>query len=167
MTKEILLQSLKDEGIAYESYEHSHVMTIAQMDEVFLPHKDAIAKNLFLRDDKKRHYYLISLPGHKRINLKALRSLLQSRPLSFANEQDLQCLLGLAPGAVTPFGLLNDAHHQVQGFLDQDFQGELIGVHPLENDQTLFLSSQDLIDYLKKRGHEINYLQIQEDLSHE
>ena len=74
-------------------------------------------KNLFLRDDKKRHYYLVVVKKDKAVDLKGLRALLGSRPLSFASEQDLSRCLGLPKGAVTPLGILNDEYAKHFSFI--------------------------------------------------
>ena len=99
------------------------------MDEiraVALPYPQWDAKNLFIRDDKKQHYYLISVKGDKRVDLKAFRKAQGLRPLSFASPDDLRAILHLTPGAVTPLGLLNDEARRVHLYVDADFQG-----HPI------------------------------------
>jgi len=70
-------------------------------------------KNLFVHDDKKRAYYLITVKGDKRADLKEFRKNNNTRPLSFASENDLMEVMQLIPGAVTPFGILNDTECKV------------------------------------------------------
>lgn len=65
------------------------------MDALELPHKEALAKNLFVRDDKMQHYYLITVKGERRVDLKEFRTTFATRRLSFANENDMQELLGV------------------------------------------------------------------------
>lgn len=79
------------------------------------PNPEADAKNLFVRDSKRRDYYLITVRGDKRVDLKQFRQQNQTRSLSFASAEELGELLGLIPGAVTPLGLLNDGEQT--GFL--------------------------------------------------
>ncbi len=69
-----------------------------------------------MRDDKRQHYYLISVKGDKRVDLKTLRRSQGTRPLSFAGEDELRDILHLKPGAVTPFALLNDAQCRTATF---------------------------------------------------
>ena len=115
--------------------EHKAVFNMAEVAEIHLPYPEANAKNLFIRDDKKRNYYLITVKGNKRVDLKAFRQQNDTRPLTFASDQDLMDMLGLIPGAVTPLGLLNDREHKVTFWLDKSFleSSGLTGVHPNVN----------------------------------
>ena len=108
MNKQEIYDYLDSLGIWYEVTEHKAVYNMAEVAEIELPYPEADAKNLFVRDDKKRNYYLITVKGSKRVNLKDFRKEHNIRPLNFANEHDLMDILGLIPGAVTPMGLLND-----------------------------------------------------------
>ena len=103
-----------------------------ELAQVTLPYPDRDAKNLFVRDDKRRNYYLITVRGDKRVNLKEFRRRQGTKPLTFASPEELQAILGLIPGAVTPFGLLNDEECRVHFYIDRDFwQGSgLIGGAP-------------------------------------
>ena len=113
MNKQEVLSLLDERGVSYELTEHKAVYNMAELAEVVLPYPEADAKNLFVRDDKKRGYYLITVRGDKRVDLKAFRQQNGTRPLSFASAEDLMARLGLIPGAVSPFGLLNDAERSV------------------------------------------------------
>ena len=110
---------------------------MAELDSVELPYPEADAKNLFVRDDKKRNYYLITVKGDKRVNLKEFRRANGLRPLSFASADDLMMIMELIPGAVTPLGLLNDSENRVKLYLDSSFGDGLIGVHPNDNTATV------------------------------
>lgn len=112
---------LRERNIGFETTEHQAVYTMEELSDVVLPYPEADAKNLFVRDDKKRQYYLITVKGDKRVDLKAFRRQHATRPLSFASENELMDILGLIPGAVTPLGILNDAEHRVQLYLDEAF----------------------------------------------
>lgn len=83
-----------------------------------------------MRDDKKRAYYLITLMGDRRVDLKEFRRRYGARPLSFASADDLGSIMGLEPGSVTPLGLLNDEGREATVFLDADLASGIIGVHP-------------------------------------
>lgn len=145
---------LDDMHIRYEVTEHPAVHDMAALRALQLPHPDCVAKNLFVRDDKRRNYYLITVKGDKRADLKALRRRCGTRPLSMAGEEELGRILGLAPGAVTPFGVLNDAERRTHVFLDEDFlqPPALIGIHPNENTATLWLRTEDLLRILAWHG---------------
>lgn len=162
MNKQEIYQLLTDEQIHYEVTEHEAVYNMADLSKVELPYPNADAKNLFVRDDKKQHYYLITVSGDKRVNLKDFRKNNGTRPLSFAPKEDLQFLLGLEPGSVTPLGLLNDTQCQVEFYLDESFltSSNIIGVHPNENTATVWLNSQDLLAILQKHGTIIHIVTI-------
>ena len=101
--------------------------------------------------------YLITVKGNKRVDLKAFRKQNDTRPLTFASDEDLMDMLGLIPGAVTPLGLLNDREHKVTFWLDKSFldASGLIGVHPNDNTATVWLKTQDLLRLLEENDTRI------------
>ena len=128
--------------------------------EILYPEYDA--KNLFVRDDKKRNYYLITVRGNKRVDLKKIRNDNNTRPLSFASEEDLMSIMNLLAGSVTPLGLLNDNELKVIFYLDKDFLNgkQIIGVHPNDNTATLWLKVTDLIDIIKEHGNKVKIIEL-------
>ena len=157
MNKQQIYDYLQENSIWHEITEHKAVYNMAELAEVPCPYPEADAKNLFVRDDKKQNYYLITVKGEKRVNLKAFRKAQGTRNLSFASAEDLMARLGLIPGAVTPLGVLNDETRSVKVFLDQDFLQEpgLVGVHPNENTATVWLKAEDLIRIIREHGNEV------------
>ena len=160
MKKNDVLKLLDEKNISYRCEEHPAVYTMEEMHALHLDGDRSIAKNLFLRDDKKRNYYLISIGTDDPVDLKSLQEILGSRRLSFASETDLKKLLKLEKGSVTPLGLLNDRNCTVQYFADLKFQNHLIGVHPMENTATVWLKTEDLMDVLRDHGSPVSYVQI-------
>lgn len=153
-SRDDVLSLLREKGIAYESVHHAAVFSIPEMEESGVPHGERIAKNLFLRDDKKRCYYLVSVRNDRHVDLKALRHIIGSRPLSFASEDDLHSILGLGRGEVTPFGLLNDTEHRAAYILDSFFSDGIIGIHPNDNTETVFIPAAELLAIMKENGTE-------------
>ena len=153
MTKQQVYQWLNEQGISYEIAEHPAVFNMEEMHAVKLPHPSADAKNLFVRDDKKQNYYMITVKGDKRVNLKAFQRAQGLRRLTFASSEDLRRLLGLIPGAVTPLGLLCDEDRKVTFYLDEDFADGLVGVHPCDNTATVFLKAEDLMRLVREHGN--------------
>ena len=161
MNKQEVYDFLTSRGIEYEVTEHGAVFNMEEMSHVELLHPEADAKNLFVRDDKKRNYYLITVRGDKRVDLKKFREEHSTRQLSFASENDLMSLLDLIPGAVTPLGILNDSEKKVKLFLDEELlKCGLIGVHPNDNTATVWLKTTDLIEIIKEHGNEIEAVRI-------
>ena len=157
MNKQQIYDYLQENSIWHEITEHKAVYNMAELAEVPCPYPEADAKNLFVRDDKKQNYYLITVKGEKRVNLKAFRKAQGTRNLSFASAEDLMERLGLIPGAVTPLGVLNDETRSVKAFLDRDFLQEpgLVGVHPNDNTATVWLKTEDLIRIIREHGNEV------------
>lgn len=138
MGKQEVVALLNERGVTFDMVEHEAVYTMEGMDELQLPFAQEVVKNLFLRDDKKRNYYLVVMPEDKPANIKELRATLEARPLRFASEEDLAKYLGVIAGAVTPFGALNDPEGIVQVVFDEDLRSYSgLGVHPNDNTATL------------------------------
>lgn len=161
MNKQELLAFLDERGIEYERVEHNQVFTVDDMIEADLPHPDAIAKNLFIRDDKKKNFYLITVLEEKRVDLKEFRKNFETRPLTFASEELLDAKMQLIRGSVTPFGLLNNEEVDIVFYMDSDFLKKgVIGIHPNFNDCTLFLNPEDVIMLVKEHGNEVHVIDI-------
>ena len=162
MNKKEVYEYLKEKNIWHEITEHKPVYNMEELLEIDIPYPEADAKNLFIRDDKKRNYYLITVRGDKKVNLKGFRKNNNMRPLSFASESDLMDIMNLIPGAVTPFGLLNDKDLKVQLYIDKYFvnNSHIIGVHPNENTATIWLKTEDLISIIKEHGNQVNIIEI-------
>lgn len=162
MNKQEVYDFLNDKGISFEITEHKAVYNMDELAEVALPYPEADAKNLFVRDDKKRNYYLITVKGDKRVDLKAFQQQNGTRRLSFASADDLMAIMKLIPGSVTPLGVLNDAECKVQVYLDRDFLDApgKIGVHPNDNTATVWLQTEDLLSIIKDHGNTVQTVQI-------
>lgn len=131
--------------------------TWQEVADIHLPYPRPTLRISSFGMNKKRNYYLITVKGNKRVDLKAFRQQNDTRPLTFASDQDLMDMLGLIPGAVTPLGLLNDREHKVTFWLDKSFleSSGLIGVHPNDNTATVWLKTQDLLRLLEENGTQI------------
>ena len=127
MTKQETYELLTRAGIQYEITEHQAVFNMKELEEIEQPYPDCDAKNLFVRDDKKKNYYLITVKGDRRVDLKEFRKTHLLRNLSFASAEELMNILKLIPGAVTPLGLLNDEERKVTLYLDAALAGGLVG----------------------------------------
>ena len=149
-------------GIRYEAVTHKAVFKMEEFSAISFPHPEAVAKNLFVCDDKKQNYYLITVKGEKRIDLKAFKQKYDTRHLSLAKEEDLKSILGLKPGAVSPLGILNDTGCKVSLFLDEDFMAppHIIGIHPNENTATVNLKAEDLVHIITAHGNTVRIVQF-------
>ena len=141
--KQRVYDALDKLGIKYEVVEHEPVHTMEDMDRLGLPEKGTLCKNLFLRDSKGKRHFLVTADEKTKIDLKALGRTLGAGTLS------LEKYLGLKQGSVSPFGLMNDTDHAVEFFIDKSLSRcKSLGIHPLENTATVFLSFKDLDKFL-------------------
>ena len=160
MTKQETYDCLTAHGIEYEITEHAAVYNMEELDAIDLPYNDCDAKNLFVRDDKKRNYYLISVKGDKKVDLKTFQKTFGTRRLSFASADDLMSIMGLIPGAVTPLGLLSDEDRKVTLYLDNSFLGGLVGIHPNDNTATVWIKAEALVELIKEHGNTVHVVAL-------
>lgn len=162
MNKDKIYELIKNKNIWYEITEHQAVYNMQELAQIKVPYPERDAKNLFIRDDKKRNYYLITVKGDKKVDLKEFRRNNNTRPLTFASSEDLMEILNLIPGAVTPLGVLNDKERKVIVFIDEFFKEEpsIIGIHPNDNTATIWLYTKDLIDIIKEHGNAVEIINI-------
>lgn len=148
-----LYTALETLGIAYAVVEHSPVFTVAESTEIHRQIPGAHTKNLFLKDAGGQ-YWLVTVPHDKRVDLKALPAVFGSKRVSFGKGEDMERLLGITPGSVTPLAAFNDADGVVRVVLDQSLaEAALVQVHPLRNSATASLTGADLVRALTAWKH--------------
>lgn len=156
MNKEDVYNFLNNKNISYEVNEHEAVFNMEELGNIDLLYPECDAKNLFVRDDKKDNYYLITIRGNKKVDLKVFKNKYNTRRLSFASSDDLFKIINLTPGSVTPFGLLNDNDLKVIFYIDKELLDlGMIGVHPNDNTATVWIKTSDLISIIKEHGNEV------------
>jgi len=151
-----ILEQLK---IKYIRYEHKPVYTVEEADNLDIDIPGQHCKNLFLRNKKGNIHYLIIADSEKQIDLKSLSKQIGSTGLSFASEERLYKHLGLKPGAVTPFGLINDIEKNVIVLIDKKLTDKsIVNFHPNVNTATISVSYDDLERFI--RWHENKFIYI-------
>lgn len=154
-TKQSLLSLLDAENLDYQLHEHPAVFTAEEGEQYCALIPGAHVKNLFLRNEKKTTYWLVTIKYHKRLDLSQLAKILNSGRLSFANHHDLQVMLGVTPGSVTPIAIVNDHTRRVKLIFDQDLLQETdINIHPMENTATITVKCTDLQNFIEQK-HQI------------
>ena len=153
-THEELFERLAELGIATTTVKHSPVFTV----EEAKAHRGELAgshiKNLFLRN-KKRAMWLVILVEDRRLDLKALGKRIGAGHVSFARPERLREYLGVEPGAVTPFAVINDPEGHVSVTIDAAaLRQDPIQAHPLRNDMTTAIAADDLLRFLRACGHQ-------------
>ena len=118
-------------------------------------------KNLFLKD-KKDNFFLVTLGEDTQVDLKSIHQLIgaESR-VSFGNPEKLMEYLGVAPGAVTAFGVVNDTGGKVKAILDEELlRHDVVNAHPLVNPATTSIAPGDLVRFMRETGHEPVILKV-------
>jgi Ala-tRNA(Pro) deacylase len=163
-TRHDLFARLAELGFATRTLEHEAVFTVAQSSRLERELPGGHTKNLFLKDRKGRLFLVVAL-GHAQIDLKTLHTQLGCDRLSFGKPELLMEVLGVPPGSVTPFALINDCPPAGTGrvtvVLDADMmRHERLNFHPLENTATTNIAREDLVGFIRACGHEPRILAV-------
>ena len=158
--KKSLINLLDTDNLEYKLYDHPALFTVEDSKKMRGKIEGAHTKNLFLKN-KKNNFLLITCVENTLVDLKLLRKNLNLGSISFASEKYLNELLNVAPGAVTPFGLLNDTHHKIKFYIDiklNDFDS--FNFHPLVNTATLNIKKKDFFNFFMDNTIKINLLNL-------
>lgn len=148
-----LLQLLDGLGMSYEIYDHEPIFKVEDGEHLKVHIPGLHCRNLFVRD-KKQAMFLAVLGNDTAVDLKALQTYLGCGRLSFGSPDRLWRVLGIRPGSVSPFCLVNDKECDVHVLLDHEMmEAELVNYHPMDNAKTIAVRPQDLLDFLSHTGH--------------
>jgi Ala-tRNA(Pro) deacylase len=148
-------------GIVCERHEHPPVATVDEARVHWAGIDAAHCKNLFLRNPKGDRHYLVVLLDAKRADLHRLAEQIGDGRLSFGSPERLMKKLGLTPGSVSPFGLINNVEHDVRVIVDKDLErAERLAFHPNINTLTYVISGGDFTRFLDACGNPVRYLRI-------
>jgi Ala-tRNA(Pro) deacylase len=149
-----LHRRLAELEIPFKTYEHAPVFTVEDARALRGALPGGHTKNLFLKD-KKEGLWLVVLREELRVDLNALSRKLGAPRFSFASAELLEAVLGVPPGAVTPFALINDVARRVHVVLDEEMLNlDPLNFHPLRNDRTTAIAATDLMRFIRNCGHE-------------
>ncbi|MBN2681700.1 MAG: prolyl-tRNA synthetase associated domain-containing protein [Bacteroidales bacterium] len=158
-----LYEILEKLGIEYRYDEHPEAPTIEIAKKYWTDIKAVHCKNIFFRNHKGNRHYLVILDHRQELDIHDLEKRLKQGKLSFASEQRLFKYLGLTPGSVTPFGLINDSEKHVYVFFDETLlQAERISFHPNINTATLTLQFADFMKFMNWTGNGFEFLKLYE-----
>jgi Ala-tRNA(Pro) deacylase len=147
--------------IAYERHEHPPVATVDAAAQHWAGIDATHCKNLFLRNQKGNRHYLVVLVHSKKADLRAVADQIGDGKLSFASPERLMTRLGLTPGSVSPFGLINDRERSVRVVLDRDLKSETrVSFHPNINTVTYVVSADDFARFLEACGNSVQHVTI-------
>jgi Ala-tRNA(Pro) deacylase len=161
-TRDALMARLDALGIATRTVDHAPVFTVEEARALRGEIPGGHCKNLFLKDDKGAIYLIVCLED-ARVDLKAAPARIGSRRLTFGKPDLLLEILGVEPGSVTPFGLINDTGGRATVILDKTMmEQEWLNYHPLRNDATTTIRATDLVAFLRATGHEPRIVAVSE-----
>ncbi len=148
-----LMDRLAELGIACPTVEHAPVFTVEDSGELYATIPGGHTKNLFLKDAKGQLFLIVAHHG-TRVDLKKLPPVIGSARLSFGRAELLEEVMGVKPGSVTAFAVMNDGAGQVRVVIDQNLMAfETINLHPMENSATTSIAREDLLRFIRAAGH--------------
>lgn len=148
-------------GIPYEYHEHPPLATISEAIIHWKDYNSGRCKNIFFRNHKGNRHYLVILEHLAMLDIHDLEKRLRQGKLSFASDQRLKKYLGVEPGSVTPFGIINDKEKNVHLFIDEKLlEYERLAFHPNINTATLVISRPDFIRFLDSSGNTWEFLKL-------
>ncbi len=155
-TAELISRWLENEKIPYEVFQHRAFHRVEDTIGEYEKMGFSDNKSLFLRDEKKRKFFLVVMKGETRADLKKIAEIFDEKRLSFANDQFLNDYLKTTPGSVSPLGLIFDINTSIQVLFDQDLlDSEFVGFHPNDNQQTWKFLTTDFEKFLDSLPHNI------------
>jgi Ala-tRNA(Pro) deacylase len=159
-----VLDKLKELEISYDMYEHPPLPTIEMALEYWKDLPSTHCKNLFFRNHKGNKHYLVVFECHQQMAIHQIEKMLKQGKLSFASEQRMEKYLGLRPGSVSPFGLINDTEKHVKLFLDKNLKdAPCLSFHPNDNSASLVIKNEDFIKFLQHWGGEYEFLDLYQE----
>lgn len=152
---------LAELGIKYEYIEHPEAPTIEIARQYWKNLDSTHCKNLFFRNHKGNQHYLVVFHCDQQLDIHSLEKRLGQGKLSFASPERMMKYLGLRPGSVSPFGLVNDADHHVIVFLDTNLQkAERLSFHPNDNRASLSVAREDFERYMRSAGNQYEWKEL-------
>ncbi len=154
-------QKLDELEITYEVVEHPPALTTEEADRYIEGKEGVRTKTLFLCNKKSTAFYLVIMDDEKRVDMKRLGELLGEKGMKFCSPEKLMAKMGLPPGTVSLFGLLNNEEHDIRVCLDREILSEeIMTFHPNDNTRTLFLSTEDMNRFIEAMGYEREILEL-------
>ncbi len=156
-----LYDLLEKLGISFEYHEHPPLATIEDARIHWKNYNSGLCKNIFVRNHKGDRHYLIILEHLRQLNIRELEKGLRQGKLTFASDKRLMKYLGVEPGSVSPFGLINDKEKHVHLFIDGKLKEyDKLTFHPNVNTASLTISKADFIKFLTYTGNSFEFIRL-------
>jgi Ala-tRNA(Pro) deacylase len=156
-----LYELLERLSINFDYHEHPPVATIEDAKTQWKDYNSGRCKNIFFRNHKGDRHYLVILEHLRQLNIRDLEIRLRQGKLTFASDERLKKYLGVEPGSVSPFGLINDNEHHVHLFIDEKLnEFDRLAFHPNINTATLVISKTDFLKFLDQTGNSYELIRL-------
>jgi Ala-tRNA(Pro) deacylase len=156
-----LYELLRQLDIRYEYHEHPPLATIEEAVVHWKNYNSGLCKNIFFRNHKGNRHYLVILEHLRLLDIHDLEKRLRQGKLTFASDQRLRKYLGVEPGSVSPFGLINDREKHVHLFIDEKLnESERLAFHPNTNTASLVVSKSDFLKFLDYTGNSYEFIKM-------
>lgn len=159
-----LYELLDKLNIEYHYREHPPVATIEEAKKYWKNLDSGRCKNIFLRNHKGNRHYLVILEHTRSVMMRDLEQRLKQGKLTFASEKRLRKYLGISPGSVSPFGIINDHDHHVHIFIDEKLKEfDKLSFHPNLNTASLVILRSDLVRFIEFHGNTYEFIKLYDD----
>lgn len=156
-----LYELLGQLSIEFEYHEHPPLATIEDAKIHWENYNSGRCKNIFFRNHKGDRHYLVVLEHLRQLNIRDLEKRLRQGKLTFASDKRLKKYLGVEPGSVSPFGLINDTEKHVHLFIDEKLKEfDHLTFHPNINTASLVISSSDFLKFLEYTGNTFEFIRL-------
>ena len=151
-------------NISFEYYEHPEAPTIEIASKFYRGEGTTLCKNLFFRNHKGNRHYLVIMKSTSQMDIHSIEKQLHQGKLSFASPERMMKYLGVKPGSVSLFTLVNDVNHEVTLFVDENLMNtEKVAFHPNDNRASLVISNADMIKFIENIGNNYEVLKIYDE----
>lgn len=148
-------------GIDFDYYEHPEAPTIEIASKFYRGEGTTLCKNLFFRNHKGNRHYLVIMDSRNEMDIHAIEKQLHQGKLSFASEERMMRYLGVRPGSVSLFTLVNDVNHEVILFVDSRLRdAEKVSFHPNDNRASLVIANADMMKFIENSGNQYCFLDL-------
>ena len=148
-------------GISFDYYEHPEAPTIEIAAQYYRGEGTVLCKNLFFRNHKGNRHYLVIMDARHNMNIHDIEHRLHQGKLTFASPERMMKYLGVKPGSVSLFTLVNDARHEVTLFVDKGLlKAEKVSFHPNDNTASLVISNADMMKFIQSTGNLYEFLDL-------
>ncbi len=156
-----VVDTLNELGITFQIVEHEPALTTEQADRFIEGIEGVRTKTMFLKNKKKRNFYLVIMDDAKRLDMDIFKEIVEEKQIKMASAETLNDKMMLPPGVVSPFGLLNNEDKDIRVYVDQEIVSEeRMSFHPNTNEKTIFIQTEDLFTFLKEIGYEPHVIEL-------